>query len=302
MRSSIILLLVMFALCGCRELVQDEFDAFGPFPVLNGVLYADSVITVHVSLSQELNENQLPMVDNALVVITEDSLVWDTLSYVDGRYISSMVAKASHHYWIEATVPSVGAVNSHCFVPALPRYLGATHIDEAGVDEESVAYPGVDIQFATSQNKEEYFELAVQICRYDPYFATIHSFTDPVLLFEGDFGFMEPSEVVFSNQIINNSNYTVRLHYSSHSNYIDAHGVPYMDLHPLKIVMRSVSKDYFLYQKSRYMYEICVYPMFNFTAQSTFDLYSNVNNGYGIFAGASSFVSDTIFPTNYSNN
>lgn len=300
MKISSVIFLVLIALVGCREMVQDEFDRYGPYGVINSILRADSVIKVHVSIAQELNDDPLPVVNDALVVITEDSLIWDTLAYANGLYVSSLEAKELHTYYLEVQISNCNIVTAKCHMPKKPRLKTIDHYDEAGVDDDMVVYPGLDVQFVNPQKVDAYYEMAVRICDYTPYWGTIHSFTDPVLLNEGDFEEVEPTEVVFSNQFIQDSIYTLRIHYYTIDLGFDEMPINSIGLDPLLIVFRSISESYYLYQKSRYMYEIGAYPEFNFTSQSTFNLYSNVKNGYGIFAGASSVISDTVFPNSYS--
>jgi hypothetical protein len=63
------------------------------------------------------------------------------------------------------------------------------------------------------------------------------------------------------------------------------------------IELRTVSKEYYQFTRQKYLYETGRFPQFGIGANIAFPLYSNVKDGFGIVAGYSSFVSDTIYPS-----
>ncbi|MBK9388775.1 MAG: DUF4249 family protein [Bacteroidetes bacterium] len=70
------------------------------------------------------------------------------------------------------------------------------------------------------------------------------------------------------------------------------------DLYPVILELRSVSQNYYRFVKQKYLYELGRYPEFMAASTTAFPLYSNINGGYGIFAGYSLVKSDTIYPGN----
>jgi hypothetical protein len=69
-------------------------------------------------------------------------------------------------------------------------------------------------------------------------------------------------------------------------------------LYPLIVELRSVSYNYYQFVKQKYLYELGRYPEFKAGSIQAFPLYSNVTDGYGIFAGYSVLKADTIYPGN----
>ena len=70
------------------------------------------------------------------------------------------------------------------------------------------------------------------------------------------------------------------------------------DLYPVILEIRSVSQNYYKFVKQKYLYDLGRYPEFMAASTTALPLFSNINNGYGIFAGYGSMKSDTIFPGN----
>jgi hypothetical protein len=69
------------------------------------------------------------------------------------------------------------------------------------------------------------------------------------------------------------------------------------ELFPVQVELRTVCNHYYKFIKQQYLYEVAnSTPIFSVGVTSTYNLYSNVENGYGIFAGYSSVKSNIIYP------
>jgi len=101
--------------------------------------------------------------------------------------------------------------------------------------------------------------------------------TDPVLLNEGDIPYL-PTTYFFSDELFNGQKYTLQI------NRDLGYGIPQ------KIILRSVSRNYYLYRKywTRHYYNQTTDEsglrgiIYKGEAQP---MYNNIENGYGIFAG-----------------
>jgi hypothetical protein len=67
-------------------------------------------------------------------------------------------------------------------------------------------------------------------------------------------------------------------------------------LYPMIIELRSCSGDYYRFVKQKHLYDKGRFPEFLAASTNAFPLFSNIPGGYGIFAGYSVVVSDTLFP------
>ncbi len=59
--------------------------------------------------------------------------------------------------------------------------------------------------------------------------------------------------------------------------------------------LRTISVEYYQYMQSLKLYEDGRFPAFDIGSTAPYNLYSNVENGYGIFAAYASTFSDTLF-------
>lgn len=266
----------------CRKLVQDEFPDFDPVPVVNGILVADSTLKIHVSLAGKIDSNRLPYVENAAVTLYIDNNVTGFMEYdTAGFYTSATLVQPETIYKCIVEIPGFEPVICENHVPPPPEIIETEFIVDGGRNRDGMNYSTALVTFKNSPDKNLYFEV-----RFREYYSSSFYYTyfvevdDPVLLNEGT------SEFVFSNELISGDSYQLKL------NIPDPSGSTGM------VELRQTSKDYYKYVKNLYLYEAGRYPEIVGGVVTANPLYSNVENGYGIFAGYSYSYSEKlrIFP------
>jgi len=285
-------LLIGFVLLfsSCRDLVQSEFPAFTPVPAINSILAADSLFRVHVSLAGRIDSNQLDLIDNAEVELFIDGQFKETLDYTgQGIYSSTTIVEPLKNYVCEVAIPGFQKLSCRQSVPQAATISEIVHINQAGKDPEGFTYPAIKFTFNNNPFEKQYFEVAIKMIKHgyelQPDLTTI---TDPVLLNEG------LPIALFSNELIGGDSYTMTINYLTGSG-----GSSGTNLYPLLVELRTLSYDYYKYVRQLYLYEKGRSPDFG-SGLTAFPLYSNIEGGYGIFAGYSAVVSDTINPNQFS--
>ncbi len=287
-------LLIIFVILpgSCRKLVTEDFPDFQELPVINSISIADSTLKVHVSLTDKISSEELGVVEDAEVVISEDNIIKDTLSYIgEGIYSSVSMLQAGHNYSCKVSLDGHGPVYGNTTIPVAPEIINIEHINIAGLDEEGIGYPAIKITIKNNPEEIQYFQAIIWLNKYGTSSqAEIHTITDPVLLNEG------LPLAIFSNETIESETYTMLINYTTNS-YSSTEQGNFTNTYPLVIEFRRISYDYYMYIKNLYLYEKGRYPSDITTGSiSTFNLYSNIENGYGIFASYANCFSDTIVP------
>jgi len=278
--------LILLTTQSCRKLVSDDFPDFPSSPVINSILVADRLLHVHVSLTEKIGEGKLPIVDNAEVIITSDNVHFDTLLHIGNSYYKSKIIVIPNvNYTLQVTIPGYNSIICSNSIPSAPKIMNIQHINHAARDEEGNTYPAISVAFKNNPDELQYYQIVIKLQQHhqDEELAQIQNITDPVLLNEGI------PLLVFSNEIIDNDNYEMSINYTD--------GSLHTNLYPLIIELRAINYDYYMYLKKLYLYESGRYPEDVGSGTFTnFNLHSNIPGGYGIFAGYSSTVSDTIYP------
>ena len=288
----IVTLLILLTHCSCREIVTDEFPGFTPVPTVNSILIAGKPMKVHVSLAEKLDTNQLTLVNDADISLYIDGNYAENLiPDENGIYFSSSIVEPLRSYMLEVNVPGYEAIACNEILPSPSPIFNIIHTNNAGKDEEGMIYPSVTLSFKTNPAERQYFEIVIRTLqnKYERT-ATLKKITDPVLLNEG------LPLTIFSNEIIRDSEYAMTINYFTGSAGFSGDEPYHTSLFPLIIELRSCSDNYYRFVKQKYLYEKGRYPEFLAASTNAFPFFSNIPGGYGIFAGYSVVISDTLFP------
>ncbi len=300
MKKISIIILAIIALLSCKTLVTDDFPDFESFPTVNSILVVGEPLSVQVSLTGGIDSLPLSTVNNAEIELYIDGIFAEQLKNSgDGTYISTSTVEAGKEYKCKAIIPNYDTIVCSQTLPEASQLLNVEHISIAGRDEEGISYPAIKVTFKNSVLERKYFEIKITCyANYRPWGSDIvqveevstrlQSIVDPVLLNEG------LPIALFSNEMIRDSTYTMTINYTNG----ESGGPKIKYRRPFVVQLRSVTYDYYRYQKQYYLYAVGKNADFMETATAT-PLYSNIENGYGIFAGYSVFATDTITPEAY---
>jgi hypothetical protein len=287
------IILVCLTSQSCHEKISWDFPDFEPVPTVNSFIVAGKHIWIHVSLAGKFDTAPIKPIENATVELYVDGEYAETLGYVgDSFYKSGIIAQTQKEYMCKVIVPSFPIASSTCIIPNPENILGIEHINKAGVDEEGVPYPAVKVTFSNNPNALTYFEIVISLIR-EEYISKpdLLNIIDPVLLNEG------LPILVFSNELLESESYTMTINYTTGgAEHTDQAGWQ-AQLYPIRVELRTVCHSYYRYARQLYLYENSNDdPFLNSGILSSFQLYSNVDNGYGIFTGYSVVESEIIYP------
>lgn len=284
--------------------------------VVNGLITTDSLINVNLSQSLYIMDPydvEQTLLNDATVYISDSSSRIDTLQYNFNGYINlgvdiyvpsnfwskKVFPKAGHEYKIEVKSGNLPVATSKTRIPNLVKIekVDTTVVILAGTFEEweSNVRLHCDIEFTDPANEKNFYLLYVYKIP-PPHIETNNigfSCQDPVVEEKLEHGtYMEG--VAFSDKIINGQKY--RLQITLNGKEI---GMPFYDdnsyifYHHNAIYFRlySITEDYFKYIQTLNLF----YKNFNNPLAEPTQVYSNVEGGYGIFAGAAVSSDSLVF-------
>jgi len=312
MKNFIKFLLAIFILNSCHELVQSEFPDFDPFPVVLSILREGEPLEMRLSWTARIDDSPLRFIEDAQLRLFANGEYFETLIHrQNGIYDASTIVASSVRYTIEINIPGYETIIA---ADSLPTAVVPTNVQLIPVsmrDEEGLPIPAVRFTFANNPAERRYYEAVILEVREEyeyvlenhPIWGEIwrpvrtgnyilspvsffHQFTDPILR---STGLQVP---IFSNELITGNEYTMTVNFGvGHFRFGDGPWVA--NIHPTVLELRSVSYDYYRYAIQKYLYEKGFAPEFGKPAP-VFNLYSNINKGFGIFAGYSAARSDTL--------
>ncbi|MDD2323804.1 MAG: DUF4249 family protein [Bacteroidales bacterium] len=298
MRNTIIILifilLISILFSSCQSEVKTDYVPFCPKPVLNSFIVAGSPISAHISLAVGFEENLPISYDSAIVSLFIDDIFTCNMTLkADGVYETEIIANENTKYTITADLLGFERVSGSTHIPAITEIYDFQHINVAGIDNEGYSYPGIKFTFKNDLSQRNYYDSRIYM-RESELISFINPvyISDSVLLNEGT------PLTIFSDKIIQNiPEYRMQLNYTTgitgYNNFIGSH----TELFPFIFEFRSLSEEFYNYTKQLYLYETGRFPEFGIGSNITYPMYSNVENGYGIVAGYSFCITDTIRPS-----
>jgi hypothetical protein len=266
--------------------------------VINSVFHPGSEFSFHISNTSSPLQRYDSIHEKLNFLLYEgNSIIMDTLIH-SGFLITNIHPKSNTKYRIEVSSENLPSISSIDSIPDKVSIHEATVVFPAGVDDYGDYYAEASIVFIDPADKKNFYELLVYAFNgfNKHYWRGPQNFliTDPVLLNEGDVDY-DPSSFFFSDELFNGETCTIQVKgFMFHS--INTEGPKPSG--QLFAVLRSVSEPYYLYRKyfTRHTY--------NQQFQGNFldlifqgepqPMYTNVTNGYGIFAGYQETVKEII--------
>lgn len=287
--------LILFS--SCSKLISDEFPDYDQVPALNAILVAGEPLQVQLSMAEKIDTADMSMVENGTVRISGPAFPAFELPHLDGGlYATYGLVALGEVYHCEAVVEDYEHLHASDTVPVHTAVEIVWHSNQSRFDEEGYYMEGIEIEYYDDPATEDFYEVAVYNREYD-YIYNAYPFNenDPILLNEGLDPFTTET-VVFSDELMENSLVRMKLDFGSGSRvrcYNDS-CVQVFNEHTLFVELRHVSRAYYHFKKSYYIYLKSRYPMFVEGVTTATHVYSNVRNGHGIFASYAASV-DSLF-------
>lgn len=285
MRTTIFALFILVA-TGCELVVDIDVPAEKPKLTLNAFFTPDSTWHAELTLSRYiLDDNPYQPVNDAVVTIHQNgNLVATLLHQGDGHYKAAGSPVAGQAYEIRAESTVYGRVQSQSFVPE-PVVIEDVQLDMPPT-QPTTSNPEVPITlvFQDRPGEANYYQILIYMEHraYDEegnehvYYWPTHLESDDPALNNGEL--FDDSRIGYFNDVqFEGKRVTIRLKglYWNFYGYRRA-----------LVVLRCLSEDLYRYETTRELQEETTGNPFAQPVQ----VYNNIANGFGIFAGYSQSV------------
>lgn len=282
------ILALMLTIIACEKIIELDVKDDTRKITLNGIVTPGKNLTVSLTRSLHILDNsEFKDITNGTVLLYIGNTLYDTLHHIGfGEYSGSkLIPVSNEQFQIKATAQGFKEIEATDYLPAAPQIMS---IDTA---TEMYAWRG-DGMDLNSREPEEMLRISIKI--NDPantgdyYFLSINSISAGTMFNNGQINFFtddpsiddksyEPGKP-FSDDLFNGKQHELKIYiYKPWQSYISVN-------------LMTISKSYYMYFKSFIRYTQNHGDPF---AEPVM-VYSNINGGFGIFAGSIS-LSDTMF-------
>ncbi len=299
-----IIILSTISFVSCKKVVEFNLPEQDPKIIVYSLFNPDSIFKVYIGKTTNLNDTSANYIDNAQCKLYENNIyLFDLVNTGQGIYTAenNFTPQAGNKYKIEVSCKDLPTVYAEDSIPLNKPNFSITQIlDSIRVTYDGEYYTDIFIDINDSASTKDYYEFEI-IVREDTvemsdpedseyfnnllstYYAYINS-DDPILLNEAVSGFYPEhypfSDTLFQGQIHNFDLYFLVglfLGYETQkakSTYF--------------ITVKKITYNYYLYRKKLLAHQNNQIGDFWEGGTSPVQMYSNIHNGYGIFAGYNS--------------
>jgi hypothetical protein len=294
MKKLLFLLIVSLIYISCEKVIPFEGDVNIPKLVINSIFQSDSTFKVHVSSSRSVIDTaSFQNIEDAIVTIKDDNgSTIEILNYVEnGFYIGQNFPQENQTYNLEVTHPNYPNVTSS---DSLPSPIIINSIDSTTiVDPINGDRLQITLDFEDPKSAQNYY--LIETYSVNEYLVIKNSdttdyeldtikqlmiLTDEVFQ-NGSSPFREQG--LFNDLLFNGQNKKLELEipYDNFSEIEVGYEWSYKTL-SVRVYLHNISKSYYYYRTSLELYQSASGNPFAQPVQ----VYSNIENGFGVFAGS----------------
>ena len=313
MKKLLVILLIMIAVSACEKIIDIDLPERELHIVINGMINRDSLISVQVSKSKGILDNSaISYLPGAVVKLYGNDEFIENLKYTEnGIFISKIQPYDEIRYTIDAEYPDLVSVAASTQIPAHPFIVSIDTFTEISIPDNDYGMGEIDthykIKIRDDDNSKNFYFLALSHVIADegfdddPYVGEEYEFftdydSDDIIFQSGNegFSFYNIDGRVFSDEYFNGTEYTIDISVEDYYDEYTGMNIYSKDY----IYLFSISKEFYLY--------VISYNMNNMSIDNPFaqpvQVYSNVENGLGIFGGYNIVVDSVVYEQDEAKN
>ncbi len=290
-KNIVLALSAIVFLASCEKEITVKVPAYTPKLVINSNTEVGDSFEVTIGKSVEIlkyKANKDLSVIDATVMLYKGSVVADTMKYnMEKRaYTSDIVARDGDVYNIKVNAPNMPEATSVTNVPSFVPIADIQRIKKTRLDAEGQQQDELRIRFNDPASRGDYYILSVY-SNYDSSnvynysygcIYTVDASVESVYDESIDQNTCLDGNAIFIRDALFNG-ITKELRLFVNSALMEPYEVDGDMVYP-KVILRHVTEDYFKFQKT---YRFASANAGNPFAEPT-NVYTNVNNGYGVFS------------------
>ena len=290
--KKLIYVICFVAFISCEKVIPFDEEIVEPKMVINGVFHSDTTWRIHISSSRSvIDSNSYKNITNASAFILDnnENLIEELMHDTNGFYIGSTTPQENVNYHLHVDHPTLENTRSQNLIPSLINING---IDTTTTYSNGEKYLDLSINFEDPGNISNYYLVETYLVReileikngdtLEYEIDTSKAFmllTDEVFQ-DGDSPWEDQG--LFNDILFNGQTKSLEISLPNWDNYGNEAGYIWSDRNiGLRFYLHNISQDYYYYRRSLELYEQTSNNPFAQPVQ----VFSNIQNGFGIFAG-----------------
>jgi hypothetical protein len=287
---------ILFSICvliSCTKTIDIDLPDHDSKLVINSLFTHGERIAVNISRSTSILGGVPPGVFNAGIKLYRNGELVETVTSSDSIYIAAFGPVENVVYAVEVSAPGFESVTATDSMPSKTSLNYAFSTDEIWIDEIGMKHKLLKLGFSDSDPNKNYYELKLKVrflsrnypshdYTYVTKLANIGGVIGPILK-DAEQNYVLIKGFIFDDSKFNNADCNLEIFAGIMNNESDEY--------ELIVELNSVSENYYNYKKQLGTYLKKEDGDIFEGIPDPVNLFSNIENGYGIFAG---YISDRV--------
>jgi hypothetical protein len=292
--------IIVFIFISCSKEIEIKIPDQKPAIVVYSTIVPFTLpqpksLSIEIKKTAHIFDTSNYIVENALVKLFKNNTLIDTIKYSPSTkiYPLNITPKAYENYSVIIETDHSRPLKAITTIPEKVQIIDTTVTPIAYFDETGSVFSEVNITFKDPGNSKNFYELALSDIAFsydnpDRFYEI--STNDNIITSESyypsliRFDVNKPKYLLFTDDAINGREHTVNIYYTPPQK-IREDDNRYISNHYITIHLRNVTEEYYkfkttLIQQSYNKQEDILYGM-----GEPLNIYSNIENGYGLFTG-----------------
>jgi len=297
-----LIVLVSIFLFSCIKEIDDYSFSLKYNLVINSLITDNSQIEIYLSETKCIfDTSEFSAIKNINIELWNNDYFIGKLDFFNGVYRSLIYPEINSKYQIYTCSEEYGEITATTSIPSKPTLISAKYTIGKLYNEYGDLITEAQIKIKDNPAETNYYSLYIGFSETDNFlpisYYKYYKINDPVIIGEGVLDF-NPDIFIFSDLLFNGKEVILKLNYEGGAIETDR-------IYPTKayIVLRSISREYYQFMLSWYRHKYNqnindhveyltkdFNPVLLVFQGEPAELYSNIEGGYGIFAGYSEVV------------
>lgn len=262
----------LILLTSCTKEIEIDTRGFKKQLVVNSLFHQKKPFSFDISLTQTPIDTFTIITDSIYIALYEGNRKVFETKTLSNNVKTDILPQVGSSYLLKVYVEGFDTVYACDTVPNKANIVDATFIGPISIDKYGDQSAKYDFKISDPVDYKNYYE-------FDWGYSEYEKAIDPVFINEGDVSY-HPTTHYFTDEIFNGKNYNLSIVSGLSQN---------VGWQP-SIVLKSVSRNYYLYRKHLTRH-LATQPTLDLEIGALIfksepqQMYSNIKNGVGIFAG-----------------
>lgn len=287
-KNKYLLLLILFIIACNPAPIDLEYVESEIKPVVNSVFKAGEKIELELSTSRSFYaKDTIVYINNALCILWQNNNLVDTFDFLNnGKYQSHIKAIEGAKYKLQIKQTNFETINADSYIPDLQEMKFKLSNTLQFIPNELRSYRDAYLEITDNDSDSNYYQFFSITFRPDHSDSNNNYFIshDPSVLDENLLPLYN-NGLIFTDKLFNQQKH--KISFGVDLGYLS-------DTTAIIVTKRIVSEDYYKYLKSIILQDNSNGDMESLFTGVPINLYTNISNAYGIFAGYCEQI-DTIY-------